>query len=765
MLPTATLSLALLAAPIWALPAEAGSRVPLDVGWKLQLGDDSSWSAPDLDDTRWRSVDPDQPWELQGYAAYNGYAWYRIHVVLPSALRERSFLKDDLQVAVGLIDDSDQTFLNGVLIGQNGTSVARGTAPTEPFEGGRQTYRRRRVYRLGANDPCVRWDAENVIAIRVHDHGGAGGLYGGPRFIGMVDLDDVVVLDADHAPFEILPNDRYRKTLRIRNEARLHDFAGELRVTAEPITAEGTRSAPAADIRQQVVLHSGQTQTLPFELRIPQREPHVVRYAFVEQASGRVVVSSQEVPWILTPDRPLAPRINGPGVLGARPGAPFVFRIPVSGRRPIAVAARDLPAGLRLDPKTGVVRGSVATRGRYDLKIEAQSSYGSDTRTLRLVVGDTLALTPPLTWSTWRRWGLQVSDPKVREAAGLLVSSGLADHGWSYVAIDDGWQAPERDAAGRLQANAHFPDMGALAESIHAQGLRMGLYASPGPRTCGGLPGTFGHEQLDARLWASWGVDLVEYGWCTYGDAQGEPRGEALKRPFALMGSLLEHVGRDVVYSINQYGWAEVWKWADDARAQVWHTDTDDDEAWQGVIENGFADEAPALVVRPGYWRNPGALGLGWLSWGDEARPSRLTVSEQYAQVSQWALLAAPLTLSCDLARLDAFTLSLLTNDEVLAVDEDPLGRPAHKALDRDGVQVWIRPLADGARAVGVFNMRDVARTVEVSWQDVGLTGSEHVRDLWRQQDLESLGAAYTSLLTPHGVALLRTVPGGAEGE
>jgi alpha-galactosidase len=216
-------------------------------------------------------------------------------------------------------------------------------------------------------------------------------------------------------------------------------------------------------------------------------------------------------------------------VYGCRPGRPFLYRVPCTGERPIRFAATGLPEGLVLDPAAGIIRGKAPARpGRYEVILEAASAHGSARRPLRLVVGDTLALTPPMGWNDWYTHYDRITDARVRAAALATVASGMADFGYAYVNIDDCWSikpgsldpelgGPARDASGAIRANGRFPDMNALTDFIHAQGLKAGIYTSPGPRTCAGFEGTYQHEESDARTFAGWGFDFLKYDWCSRG--------------------------------------------------------------------------------------------------------------------------------------------------------------------------------------------------------------------------------------------------------
>ena len=370
----------------------------------------------------------------------------------------------------------------------------------------------------------------------------------------------------------------------------------------------------------------------------------------------------------------------------------------------------------------------------------------------------------------------------MREAADAMVSTGLADHGFQYVNVDDCWMVkvdstdpelggPVRDAEGRLLANRRFPDMKGLADYIHAKGLKAGLYTSPGPATCAGFAGAYGHEEADARRFAEWGYDFLKYDWCSYGKIAGKGKKDlpTLQKPYRLMGDILRNLDRDVVFNLCQYGMGDVWTWGREAGGHSWRTAGDLGGDFAKIGEALFRDGFDVYSRRnlhehagPGGWNDPDYLLVGYLSnWKGETVPTPLTPNEQYTHVSLWCLHAAPLILSGDITRLDAFTLGLLTNDEVLAVDQDELGRPGRRVFrdEASGAEAWVKPMADGARAAGLFNRGGAAATVTARWADLGVSGPQTVRDLWRQKDLGVFDGAFAAEVPRHGVVMVRLTP------
>jgi alpha-galactosidase len=341
------------------------------------------------------------------------------------------------------------------------------------------------------------------------------------------------------------------------------------------------------------------------------------------------------------------------------------------------------------------------------------------------------------------------------------------------VNIDESWEVkpgakdpinggPTRDAQGRILPNRRFPDMKALADYIHRRGLKAGLHMSPGPTDCGGFCGCYQHEAQDARRIAAWGFDFLKYDWCSYGNVAGGNDLAHLKKPYERMWGELQKVDRDIVFNLCQYGMGDVWKWGASC-GNSWRTAGDLGEpsaadCRKNILRDGFglyADRQLHKFAAPGGWNDPDYVLLGCLADGR----TRLTPSEQYAYFSLWSLVAAPLIFSGDMNRLDDFTLGLLCNDEVIDVDQDPLGRAAHRAAKQGESEVWVRELEDGSKAVGLFNHADAAAAVAADWTDLGVRGKQTVRDLWRQEDLGQFEGQFSAAVPRHGVVLVRITP------
>lgn len=486
--------------------------------------------------------------------------------------------------------------------------------------------------------------------------------------------------------------------------------------------------------------------------------------------------------YILTPPPVRAPRINSSTVFGATPGRPFLYTIAATGVRPVTFTAAGLPAGLSLDAATGQIHGRVAERGTYRVKLSATNAVGTATQTLTIKIGDVIALTPPMGWNGWNSWEGHIDREKVLASAEAMVSTGLINHGWSYVNIDDTWQGVRGGPLEALQPNEKFPEFAQMVERIHALGLKAGLYSTPYIQSYAGYVGAssnFPHggetregmqkraefrrvgphrfETNDARQMAEWGIDFLKYDWRI--DVESAER----------MSAALRQSGRDIVFSLSNN--APIEKVEDWVRvANLYRSGPDIRDSWTSLFLTSFSLDPWATSTGPGHWADPDMMILGNVRIGPAMHPTRLTPDEQYSHVSMFCLLSAPLLIGCPLDQLDAFTLGLLSNDEVIAIDQDPLGKPARLVADRGGVQVWVKPMADGSTVVGLFNTDDFGRTpasyfrwddekpkaFELRFADLALAGTWTVRNVWTQQDLGVFKDSIATSIRHHGVVLLR---------
>jgi len=448
--------------------------------------------------------------------------------------------------------------------------------------------------------------------------------------------------------------------------------------------------------------------------------------------------------------------IRGPRITGATPGRPFLFLIPATGQGPFTFSAKNLPAGLVLDQKTGIISGSLKSAGTTAVELTVRNSQGSSTRELTIVGGENkLALTPPMGWNSWNVWARAVDAAKVRAAADAMVKSGLAAHGYQYINIDDTWEA-QRDSSGEILTNEKFGDMKALSDYVHSKGLKLGIYSSPGAKTCAGFEGSYQHEEQDAKTYAKWGIDYLKYDWCSYGQLARNPSLPDRKKPYAVMQAALAKTDRDIVYSLCQYGDGNVWEWGAEVGGNLWRTTGDITDTWGSLSGIGFNQNGHEKHAGPGHWNDPDMLVVGRVGWGPNIHPSRLTQNEQIAHITLWCLQSSPLLIGCDMSEMDKFTIDVLGNDEVIEVDQDPLGKTAGRRSLDGRLEVWARPLWDGTMAVGLFNRGSEAAKVTAKWSDLGLKGSQPVRDLWQQKNLGSFTDSFSTMVPQHGAVLMK---------
>lgn len=475
----------------------------------------------------------------------------------------------------------------------------------------------------------------------------------------------------------------------------------------------------------------------------------------------------------LTPAPPAKPRINGPRVYGVRPGSPFLYRIPATGVRPMTFRADKLPAGLALDSQTGIITGRLTEAGEHRVTLIAKNARGTAKREFRIVAGNQLALTPPMGWNSWYIHYDRVTEATMRNAADQMIATSMADFGYQYVNIDDCWMVkpgstdpelggPARDPNGRLLPNKRFPDIKGMVDYIHAKGLKAGTYISPGPTTCAGFEGSWQHEAQDARTFADWGFDFLKYDWCSYTSKAGGTSTEHLRKPYQQMWDELQKLNRDIVFNLCQYGMGDVWTWGGKV-GHCWRTTGDlgleRGARLPGFYRIGLSNARHWEYARPGAWNDPDYILIGWV--GDAhgmgvGKQTTLTPNEQYSYMSLWSLMAAPLIFSGDMAKLDAFTLNVLCNHEVIEVDQDPLGRQARIIRQSRGDLVLCKELEDGSRAVGIFNLGERPAKLSVTWAELGLAGRQRARDLWRQKNLGTFSNRFETEVPRHGVTLIK---------
>jgi alpha-galactosidase len=362
---------------------------------------------------------------------------------------------------------------------------------------------------------------------------------------------------------------------------------------------------------------------------------------------------------------------------------------------------------------------------------------------LHKVPDNGLAKTPPMGWNSWNKFAGRVDDATVRSIADAIDRNGMKDAGYLYINIDDTWEAG-RDAQGNMLTNKKFPDMKALADYVHSKGLKLGIYSTPGPDTCAGYEGSYGHEAQDARTFAKWGIDYLKYDWC---GARTLYTDEEMPAIYQKMGDALRASGRPIVYSLCQYGRLDVWKWGADVGGNLWRTTGDIRDAWDSMSRIGFGQNDLAPWAKPGHWNDPDMLEIG---------NGGMNETEYRTHMSLWSILAAPLLAGNDLRNMSPEILAILTNPEVIAIDQDKAGKQGERVWKSGDQEVWARPLANGAKAVAFFNRSAEAAKVTVHWSDLGINDKVRLRDLWAHKDVEWPGPEYSATIPAHGVVMLR---------
>ena len=513
-----------------------------------------------------------------------------------------------------------------------------------------------------------------------------------------------------------------------------------------------------------------------------------------------------------------APRINGPRVYGARPNRPFQYYIPVVGQRPITYGAEGLPSGLTLDKTTGIITGRVAQAGEYPVKLTATNAAGSTSAPLKIKIGSRICLTPPMGWNNWNNYHMGINDANIRETAEAMISSGLIDHGYCYINLDEGWDGT-RDEKGALRMNPKkFKDPKALGDFLHTRGLKFGIYSSPGPKACAGTIGSYEYEDIDAATYASWGVDFLKYDWCSYEHIEVIRRAELLakalpdksnelltlaaeykdlawkelnmtpgKKPEdkarikeistqinGILATLDKETQKKIRVTVAQEPYqrmrASLDKVDRDIVYSICQYGKEDSWEWADSIGANLARTTPDLFAKPdrmdqygfgrplkiAQWQGPG-------HWNDpdmlQIGNGNFTTDQNYTHMTQWCMLGAPLILGNYLTKLTPFLLNVFTNDEVLAVNQDELGLQATQVSKNGKTEVWAKPLADGGLAVALYNRSDAPAEVAASWTDLKLNGKRMVRDLWRQKDLAPTDLEIKQTVAPYGAEMFKILP------
>lgn len=516
----------------------------------------------------------------------------------------------------------------------------------------------------------------------------------------------------------------------------------------------------------------------------------ILLYNSVNISAQGVYDGSVDEKEILTPLPGNTPRINGPKIYGARPGRIFLYRIPCQGKRPFKFKVTNLPEGLVLDSEKGIITGTVpSTKGQYEMVFSVQNKYGKASRTFKLVVGDKLALTPPTGWNTWGGHMIKVSDELIRETADIFDEKGFADVGYQYISIDDCWmrinpdvlasfgksyrdkyegfdytgvEGEVRDVNGNVLPNVHFPDMKATTDYVHSKGLKAGIYSSPGRLTCQKFEASFDHQQQDADQYAMWGFDLLKYDLCTGSiglcKIREENPGYSQSQYWKPMAEYIQTQDRDILFNLCQYGREDPWKWAPSLGIQSWRIGGD----LNHHVETYF-DQALRLATElreysgPGHWNDPDFLYIHKIrDYRKMANPVveiPLSTNQRYQYATLWSVICAPFFFSCNINEMDEFTIRLLTNADVLNINQDESGHVGKVVLNENGKVVFLKNLADNTKAVAVFNRNEKEDIITVNWEDVEACCLQKVYDVWRQKDLGIYKGGIDVKLSANGVA------------
>ena len=371
-----------------------------------------------------------------------------------------------------------------------------------------------------------------------------------------------------------------------------------------------------------------------------------------------------------------------------------------------------------------------------------------------------VAQTPPMGWNSWNYFAGKVDDKGIRAAADQIVATGMKDAGYTFVNIDDTWEG-ERDASGVIHTNSKFPDMKALADYVHSKGLKIGIYSGPGTKTCAGFPASLGHEEQDAKTYAEWGIDYLKYDLCSFiPDVMQKqaPNDKAAQMKIMIaayekMGKALkdatQQTGHPIVFSLCQYGWDAVWEWAPALGGNLWRTTGDIEARWQSIYDIASEQSGLEDYAGPGHWNDPDMLEVG---------NGKLSLAENRTHFSWWAMLAAPLLAGNDLPNMKPEIHAILTNKDVIAIDQDSLGKQARHVYSDGEVEVWARPLAGGGMAVAVINVgsdRQSTHPFHLDLAKLGLHGEQSGKDLWTGKTV-TLADKQPIELNSHDILLVR---------
>nr|WP_319512270.1 putative Ig domain-containing protein [uncultured Draconibacterium sp.] len=491
--------------------------------------------------------------------------------------------------------------------------------------------------------------------------------------------------------------------------------------------------------------------------------------------------------YILTPLAKAEPQINGASVFGVRPGSPFLYTIPATGIRPMTYDVENLPAGLSVDSETGMISGKIQDLSKkdYTLTLVAKNKKGKDEKSFVVKVGNTICLTPPLGWNAWNCQARESSQDKVLKSARAMVSKGLINYGWTYVNLDGYWQGDTR--GGKYNALEpdfeRFPDIKGMFDEIHSLGLKCGMYSTPWitsyAKGIGGSSdnkegkwddsmldpkgtqlrdskwrrvGKYSFAENDVKQWVEWGIDYLKYDWQPIDSAS-----------LVEMADALDTCGRDIVYSISNN---TTFKVVDLVKTRVncFRTGVDLKDRWdtdgQGwnIIQEWEKQNKWLEVYRgePGHFTDPDMLVVGKQIHNRKLVPTTLTADEQYSHITLWTLWASPMLIGCPIDQMDDFTLNLFTNAEVIDIHQDATAVGGIPVYQKDGIEIVVKDLENGEKAIGLFNKNESEQVVTMDWETVGLEGKKKLRDVWRNKDIGAYEDSFSASVRSHGVVLLR---------
>ena len=414
------------------------------------------------------------------------------------------------------------------------------------------------------------------------------------------------------------------------------------------------------------------------------------------------------------------PFFHGAKVVGNYPNTDFLFTVPVTGERPIQFDAENLPKGLSINKQTGFITGNVKEAGEYKIKVSATNKLGTANEEILIVIGDKLCLTPPMGWNSWNVFTSDVNEKLLIEMADAMVANGMRDLGYSYVNIDDFWHASERETDGRPKVDpVKFPHgMKYVADYMHSKGLKLGIYSCAGNMTCGKCFGGYEHEEIDAKTYAAWGIDLLKYDYCF------APWGrKAAVERYTKMGTALKNSGRSIVFSICEWGLRQPWKWGAKAGGTYWRTTPDIFDTW--AHGNLWQMSVTSILHRqtglekyagPGHWNDPDMLLVGNHGTGKasaaKGKYKGMTQEEYKTHFAMWCMLAAPLLTSSDLRTISKEDFAIITDPLLLAINQDELGQQATRIKKANGIWRYTKPLSGHKHAEAIFNTTDKVKTL-----------------------------------------------------